>query len=503
MTPRFPTWILLGAVVLACGYLPTLRTPFDFIDDGNLVYPAQTGTSFGGHVALWWEKVVANYEHLGPFRPVLWAHWELFANVCGGEALPWRIIRFVWCGLSAGMLLWLFRELRIHPVAALIAGACAMWNPYRNEIWTSLTLAEGVAMPYALLGLIAARKAAHSTRPVWWDLVSVLCVMAALGCKNTYTALIPAQMALRLWTDGLTLREAWHRNRIRSLLMALTIAIPLTHYIYFKLHWHAGQYETHAPTVAQFGRIVNTWKGAIGLDFLGIGFALALGVVVYSRRKMIAASNIWATHRAAIVTAALLLLAGVVVYLPMSMMSGRYAMPGVWGLDILIGLLLTSLIAVPASVPKKVAWAAVWVGVMLLTIANVGRQEKFAARARMLWDAIEYVEATAPPGTKIAWYSGTVPTRDLNVEEGIHFRWHLLHRGRSDASIGLFDLEGHPLDRVEITPFTGEADYRFCGTPTGVAGWSEEHRFAVPYWVGRKQYECHLGRRQPSAVAKR
>ena len=82
MTPRFPTWILLGAVVLACGYLPTLRTPFDFIDDGNLVYPAHTGTSLSGHVALWWEKVVANYEHLGPFRPVVWAHWELFANVC-------------------------------------------------------------------------------------------------------------------------------------------------------------------------------------------------------------------------------------------------------------------------------------------------------------------------------------------------------------------------------------------------------------------------------------
>ena len=96
-----------------------------------------------------------------------------------------------------------------------------------------------------------------------------------------------------------------------------------------------------------------------------------------------------------------------------------------------------------------------------------------------------------------------MPSRDLNVEEGIHFRWHLLHRGRSDATVGLFDLEGHPLDRVEIAPFTGEADYRFCGTPTGAAGWSEEQRFAVPYWAGRKQYECHLGRRQPSGVAKR
>jgi len=41
--PRFPWWIVGGALLIAAGYLPTLATPFDFIDDGNLVYPAPPG----------------------------------------------------------------------------------------------------------------------------------------------------------------------------------------------------------------------------------------------------------------------------------------------------------------------------------------------------------------------------------------------------------------------------------------------------------------------------
>ena len=87
-------------------------------------------------------------------------------------------------GLAAGMMLWLMRELRIHPIAAFLATAVALWNPYRNEIWTSLSLAEGVAMPYALLALVCAVRAARSSRSWVWDLVGVACVLTALGCKS-------------------------------------------------------------------------------------------------------------------------------------------------------------------------------------------------------------------------------------------------------------------------------------------------------------------------------
>ena len=217
MASRFPIWIFIGAVVISAGYLPTLRTPFDFVDDGNLVYPAPPGTT--DYTSIWWEKVRANYEHLGPFRPTLWVHWELFANLFDGNPLVWRIERLIWCGIATGMMLWLLSELSIPRMASLIATAAAMWNPYRNEIWTSLTLAEGVAMPYALLALIAARKGATSQRAWIWDLTAVMGLTIALGCKNVFIALIPSIVIMRMWVDGQPFREVWRTNGWRSLLL--------------------------------------------------------------------------------------------------------------------------------------------------------------------------------------------------------------------------------------------------------------------------------------------
>jgi hypothetical protein len=502
--PRFPWWIVAGAAVLAAGYLPTVATPFDFIDDGNLVYPTPQPT-FAAHVSLWWEKVKANYEHLGPFRPTLWVHWQVAANLFGGDPLAWRAYRLIWCGLAAGMLLWLLRELGAHPVAALVAGALAMWNPYRNEIWTSLTLAEGVAMPYALLALVAARKAARSDRPLPWEIASALCVLVALGCKNTFAALVPAQVVLRVWPEGLTLREAWRRNGWRSLALAVTLVVPAIHFVYFKLNWHPGQYETQGPTAAQLGRIASSLKGAISLDFMGAGILLAV-LCLWVHRKPAPQSPPVATgglsapnHRPALLCALLLLAGGVFAYLPMSMMSGRYAMPAVWGLDVLFALLLTALVAVPLTVWKKAAWVGVCGGLAAVMLANVGRQEKFAARARLLWDAVHHVEATAPPGTRIAWLSGDSLNGALNVEEGIHVQWHLYHRGRGDVRVGLFDESGHPLERTELRPLDGEPDLCLFGrTAAGPAGWEPERSFAAAYWMGRKRYDCHLGRRPPA-----
>lgn len=509
----FPWWIPAGGLLLAALYLPTLATPFDFIDDGNLVYPSEP-RSFAGHVGLWWEKVQANYKHLGPFRPTLWVHWQVQANLFGGNPLVWRVARFLWCGLAATAFLWLFRELRVHPVAAMIAGALAMWNPYRNEIWTSLTLAEGVAMPYALFSLIAARKAASSPRPLKWELASALAVLVALGCKNVFAALVPAQVALRMWPEGLTLREAWRRNGWRSLALGATLLMPGIHFVYFKLHWHPGQYETHGPSLAQLGRILSGLKGAMSLDFLAAGVVLA-GIAIWTARRYrpaVGASPATTdgehpkdpcgtaeVNRPAVLCALLLLLGGIVMYLPMGMTSGRYAMPAVWGLDILFATLLTALVAVPLGLPKKAAWAAICTGVAVVAVANVGRQEKFAARARMLWDAVRYVETIAPLGTQVGWMSGDSLKGGLNVEEGIHFQWHLYHRGRGDVKIGLFDEQGKPLDRVELPPLDGPPQYALFGKPAeGAGGWEPERAFAAAYWMGRKRYDCQLSRKPPS-----
>ncbi|MFO0804545.1 MAG: hypothetical protein U0791_15645 [Gemmataceae bacterium] len=484
----FPRWIPLGGLLLAALYLPTLATPFDFIDDGNLVYPAEPGLGFRGHVALWWEKVEANYEHLGPFRPTLWVHWQIQANLFGGDPFLWRLHRFLWCGLAATMLLWLFRELKVQPVAALLAGAVAMWNPFRNEIWTSLTLAEGVAMPYAIFALIAARKASASPSPLKWELASMFAVLVALGCKNTFAALVPAQMLLRLWSEGAPFREAVRSNWRRTAMLGLTLILPAAHFIYFKNHWHPGQYETQPVSLAQFTRILNLLKGTIGLEFLGAGIVLSAVCLWKNRQRPPVAAG-------GLAAALVLLAAGIVVYLPMSMIAGRYAMPAVWGLDILLAMLLTTLISLPASVWKKAAFAAVCAAVAVVAVSNVGRQEKFAARAKMLWEAVDYAEKNVPPGTRIAWMSGDSAAGGLNIEEGIHFQWHLYHRGRGDLRIGLFDEAGKPLNRVELPPLDGEPAFAFAGKSVQAREWEAERNIASNYWLGRKKYECQFARR--------
>lgn len=492
---RFPWWIVLGAVVLAAGYAPTLAAPFDFTDDGNLVYPAPPGLTAGDYAARWWDKVAGNVEHLGPFRPVLWVHWELFANTFDGNPLAWRTMRFVWCGLAAGGLLWLLRELKLPPTAALLAAAAGMWNPYRNEIWTSLTLAEGVAMPYAMLALIAARKASASERPLGWDLLSMACLFACLGCKNTFVALVPAQLALRLFPDHLTFREGWRANRVRAALYLLPLAMPAIHFVYFKLTWHPGQYETPGPSFAQVGRFASWMKGAAGLDFLAVGFAVSLIAVLANGTARSVFAGIARTHRAAVACGLLLFAAGTAVYLPLPIMAARYTMPAIWGFDILVGVLVAGLIAVPSVWPKRVAWAGFAVGIVLLVVANVGRQEKVMARSRLFWNVLEDVEKRAPANARIAWVGGETGPGSLNVEEGIHFQWHLTHRGRGDIEVQLVQADGSPVSpkRVELPEPTGPAQYRIAGAEVGESPrWELVQPFERAYWFGRKNVKLRL-----------
>ena len=487
----FPGWIILGGLLLAAGFLPTLHAPFDFIDDGNLVYPAPAGTTTIGHVEIWWDKVQANVEHLGPFRPVVWAHWEIAANLFNGDALLWRSARLLWCALAAMGFIGLLRTLNLHPIACLVAGAAALWNPYRNEIWTSLTLAEGVAMPYALLALVAARLG-HRRRT--WDGMAVLALLICLGCKNTFVALLPAMLILRLFPDGIRLNEGLRRNFRRALLYCLPLLLPIGHFIYFKFHWQPGQYETPGPTFDQLSRIVSWLKGTAGFEFLGLGTVLTSIAVLQARRSGHNGEGL-TRYRAALLTAVALFLGGVLVYLPLNIMAARYTMPAIWGADIGLGVLLSGFLAVPLSWPKRIAWGGLAAGLIAMVIVNVDRQEKVAARARMTWALLHHLEATAPTHAKVAWVGGDTAAGELNIEEGIHFRWHLLHRGRGDIAISLFDRDGTPIDRVEIEPLTGSADYRVVGSDIEISPlWQTEAPFARAYRFGRKQFSCRLER---------
>ncbi len=477
---RFPWWIVGGGVLLSLVYLPTLAAPFDFIDDGDLVYPVATPT-FAGQVEVWWDRVADNVAHLGPFRPVVHAHWQLQANWLNADPLAWRAVRLGWCALSAMLLLWLLRELRCHPVAALVAAAAAMWNPYRNEIWTSLTLAEGVAMPYAMLALIGARKAAFSQRPWPWDAAAVFGLLMALGCKNVFVALVPAMAVLR-WSNGF---------RWRAAVYLLPVLVPVAHFVYFKLNWKPGNYEMAGPTWAQVGRFWLWMKGAAGADFLGAGAAAVLACVCFlvpprSEEGRTREGNV------PILAALALLLAGFSVYLPMDIMSPRYTMPAVWGVDILLALLLTRFLTIPDGRVTRAAWVVLGAGLLVTVVASVGRQDKLAARSRMLWEVVEHLEKTAPVGEPVAWVGGDSSAGALNVEEGIHVYWHLKHRDRGDIRIGLFDATGEPVTRVELPPLDQPPRVRVTAGPSDPAKWELTRTFTQPYRLGRKRFECRL-----------
>jgi hypothetical protein len=491
-------WIPLAALLLVMLYLPTLGTRFDFIDDGNLVYP-EPPMPLGERVSVAWDKVIANYQHLGPFRPVVWAHWELAAEAFQGSELAWRSARLAWCGLSAAMLLWLLAELRVPRLAAFVAAAIAMWNPYRNEIWTSLTLSEGVAMPYALFALVCARRALTSRRPWAWDLAGAFAVLMALGCKNTFAALVPAQVFLRLASDNLSLRESWQRHGRRALVLALTLLAPIVHFVYFKLNWRAGQYDPAGPSLAQLERLLYGLKGGIAIDFLGIGLLLAMLAQLAHGRGWLGVAR---RHRTALLAGVLLLGAGVAVYLPIDAMSGRYTMPGIWGLDILIAIVLTGLLECSQAHLARLAWGLLAVGLVLVMASNVDKQFRFQTRARLLWQALETVERDVPRGAGIAWMAGDPAQGALDEEEGIHFFWHLRHRGRTDLRLAVVNDAGEVQVRRELPPAEEDLSFRIAHTPGGpLAGW-QVRRLSAESWRNR-HFECWLRHRGHAPVARR
>ena len=413
--------IVLWAALIACLYLPTLATPFDFIDDGNLVYPSHAPT-LAGKVEYYWQCVVANYEDLGPFRPTLWAHWRLEAELFNANPYLWRAERLVFTFLATVAVLMLLTELRISWPAALFTTALAMWNPYRNEIWTSLTLSEGVAMPYAVMALVCALRAARSKRAWRWDIAGLLCMLVALGCKNTFAAVIPAQLFFRVSPDGRNIIEGVKKNWLRACVLSLALALPVGHYLYFTTHWHPGQYPPSRNPWEQFVGMLNAEKGAVSIDFMAAGYILALVVVLVSGTFRACAKKVWEDYRAPLVGGAMLLVLGVGIYLKIDGICGRYSIPGVWGLDFWIGILLSLFVAVPKSRWKCVTIAALCAGTIAVAVSIFGRQARFAARAKMLWQVVHYAFEQVPPVERNQ-SDGSVAT-PIDIEEGIHVAWH-------------------------------------------------------------------------------
>jgi hypothetical protein len=473
------------AVIVAL-YLPTLGAPFDFADDGNLVYPAPP-MPLADRFHLYWQKVAANYEDLGPFRPVLWAHWEIQADALAASPVAWRLVRLVWLALSTLASLLLLEELRIRPAAAFFTAALAAWNPYRSEIWTSLTLSEGVALPYALGALLAALRAGRSARPFAWELAAIAGTSLALGCKNTFAALVPAEWILRLDPDASGRRPG---SAVRAALLAVPLLFAAAHLAVFLRGWHPGQYAIRLPGVAELAAFAKALRGAASLDFVGAGLVLA--VVAVARNGRLA--RVLRDHRGASLAGAALLAAGTGVYLPLGTVAGRYTIPAVWGVDLWIAALVSTLVTIEANRAKRLAIAALGIGLVLVAAANLGRQEKLASRHRMLWEALHAIERSAPKDATIAWVAGVV-----GAEEGVHFGWHLRGRGRGDLSIAVYDAAGNLLPRRELGDARGAPILAITGrTSPPLAGrWRKAQDFSTGYRLGFRSHACSLWERTP------
>jgi hypothetical protein len=349
-----------------------------------------------------------------------------------------------------------------------------------------------------------------------WDLVGAGCVIMALGCKNTFVALIPAQILLRVAPMGANWRDGLRRHRIRAGLLALTLLLPIGHFIYFKLNWQPGQYTPGGPTWAQFTRIVQSLKGAMSIDFLGVGMLLAaIGLLVaYSHL-----GPIWRTHRGTLMAAGLLLVGGIGVYLPMAHMSGRYTMPAVWGMDLAFAVVLSSLVFIPRTMNKRVACGFLAAGLIAVAASNIGRQDRFAARLRMYWQAIEWVKRESPAGTRIAWVTEaglatrhslapSVAAKPLILEEGVHFAMHVQRQGRADVNLEMVDVRGRRIERVEFPPLNGEPNLVFTSVPARPAFLAEKNeawqmrQFRSTYWAGQREFACYMWMPAPEHAAK-
>jgi hypothetical protein len=491
-----------AALLIPALYVPTLFLHFDFYDDGCLAYPAPA-SSFVQYLVHVWDTSVQDFQTHGPFRPVCWAHLEGAAQLFGPNAFARRVARLFWACLSTGVLLWLLQELGFPFPAVLGAATLALWNRYRNEIWLGLGLTEAFAMPYALLALVAALRASRSRRPWPWDVLGVVCLLAALGIKNTFAAVVPVAVVLRLIGGGLSLREGWRRHGRAAAALGLTLCYPVTHFILFRLNPRDLPYKVDF-TWEQGPRMLRAVASAANGEFLVFGLLVPLVAGWLWRRRAgseVQGRGLAGPFRPALWAGCLLTVLGIGIYLPINGVAGRYTMPAVWGLDILTAFLLAAVLATAGAFWKRFALAGLAVCLLTAAIGSLGREWKSWARNDALWQALEFVEQQAPPGAAVAWV-GTDSDRpgphELYFIEGRHFSWHLQGRGRHDLDIPRVETRDSSQFLMDGAAGPGPA-LVVAGTapPAGNADWQVVKVFRTGYW-GVRRFECFVwGRRPP------
>ena len=421
---RFSSWAVLLGLLVALLYLPTLSIPFDFAEDGYLVYSELYSPEAGNFFSAVLHRSSREYRVTGPFRPVTWGHFMVSVLLHDQQAWGYRLERMLLCGASACIFLLLLREFRVSLVPALAITWMAFGSPYRNEIWMHHGMPEAFGNVYALLALWAALRAERSARPWCWDLLAIFALLFALGIKNTYLAIVPALLWGRFLRSQGPLLPPLCSIRA-SLWGYLAIgSLPILHFLSLKL-WPS---ETHFATAFS---IMNVWNRlscyAEGLHLVVLLPSLILATwlaFLHWSRDLITTKTLG--------FALLLVSAGMVVYAPWSQMHARYILPGVWGLDLLLALLLTIAWRTPS-------WRRVLL-IVLLVVAlgkmscdNVREQTHLARVLQPMWQALEDLETQSDP-RPFGLYVCNIEASQGKAfwgTEAVHFTWHVRFRRRA------------------------------------------------------------------------
>jgi hypothetical protein len=426
-------WRLIILLVAAlCGlYASTVSGPFDFEDDGNLVYSSAPHSGFTDRLSLVWENTLAQLQYHGPLRPVHWAYFELHNYIFGTDVLRWRVARLGTLGVSAFLFLVLLLDLRVPRYAGALAVAIGLLAPIRSEIWYRLAFLEALAMPMVLLAFIAARKASRAERPFLWDVIGSLSILSAILTKNVFVAALPAQVMLRIWPDTRPIDEGVRAHWRPALALSLIAAVPIGHLIYFKYAVEAhSPYKVGVPSIkATHSMVRAVLSRASGYEFIGLGLAIALvGVVACPVARR------WARGeplRRVWILGLLLMLSGIMVYLPLGAVTGRYTVPAAWGVDMLNAALLSCVPAITWRNLRRAIYVALALGALVMVVANLYHQEVFLGRSKILWQTTTWLLHESPPHARVA-----VIKPAISEAEVFHMRGHLLGQGpRRDIEI--------------------------------------------------------------------
>ncbi|MGH7428340.1 MAG: hypothetical protein ACREJ4_08290 [Candidatus Methylomirabilaceae bacterium] len=421
-----PWWLIALLVASLCVlYASTVSQPFDFEDDGNLVYSSAPHSGFGDRLALVWSRTLAELHHDGPFRPVLWAYFELHNYTFGLDVVRWRVARLGTLGVSAFLFLVLLLDLGVPRYAAALAIAVGLLAPVRSAIWYRLAFLEALAMPMVLLALIAARKASRSERPFSWDVVGSLSILGAMLTKNVFVSALPAQVLLRVWQDGRQFGEGVRAQWRPALALSLIAAVPMGHLVYFKYAVEAHSwYKVGIPSIEATHAMVWAvlWR-ASGYEFIGPGLALAAVGVIASP-----VARRWALEerlRRVWIVGLLLMLSGILVYVPLRAVTGRYTVPAAWGVDMLDAALLSCVPAITWRGLRRAIYAALALGCAVLVVVNLYHQQRFISRCAVLWHTAQWLMRESPPEARVM-----VIGPAISEAEVVHLRGHL--RGQSE-----------------------------------------------------------------------